>query len=77
MANIFGRRSFWLFFFLVLLLFAAAVLFVVAEYNTYQSGYTPEPPIFSLARQIMDPLCDFLAPVLRWIGIGSMIFSWG
>lgn len=69
MAKIFRSRSFWLFFFFVLLIFTAAVLFVVAEYNTYRSGYTPEPPIFSLARQIMDPLCRFLAPLLDWLGV--------
>lgn len=61
------KQIFWFSFFFVLLLFSAAALFMVAEYNTSHSGYTPQPPLYRFAQQIMDPFCQAMEPVLQWL----------
>lgn len=63
------KRMFWMSFFLVFLLFFAAMFFLVAEYNTTRSGYTPQPPLYRLARQVMEPVSQQLEPVLQWLGL--------
>ena len=60
------KQVFWFSFFLVLLLFFAAALFMVAEYNTVRSGYTPQPPLYRFVRQIMEPVSRAVRPVLQW-----------
>ncbi|MDD3193770.1 MAG: hypothetical protein PHE47_07980 [Oscillospiraceae bacterium] len=61
------KQIFWFSFFLVFLLFLAAALFMMAEYNTTRSGYTPQPPLYHIARQIMEPFSQAMAPVLEWL----------
>ena len=61
------KQIFWLSFFFVLLLFSAAAMFMIAEYNTTRSGYTPQPPLYRFATQIMEPLSRAMEPVLQWL----------
>lgn len=69
MRKVLRRRMFWMSFFLVILFFFAAVFFLVAEYNTTRSGYTPQPPLYRLAREIMEPVSQMAEPILQWLGL--------
>ncbi len=59
------KQIFWLSFFFVLLLFSAAAMFMIAEYNTTRSGYTPQPPLYRFATQIMESFSRAMEPVLQ------------
>ncbi len=69
MRKIAQKRAFWMSFFHVLLFFFAGLLFLIAEYNTTRSGYTPQPPLYRLAREIMEPVSQMAEPLLRWMGL--------